>query len=93
MDKEKRKHQENVSREIKEQYHQAVSRLSGGLRDDAYESLVRLREMKLMIDCLPVWPFDAAMVRSFFGVYLLPITGFLASPFLRDLLAWLVRRL
>jgi hypothetical protein len=55
--------------------------LAGGpiTRDDE-ELIDRLRKIGLVIDELPVWPFDAGTLRRFLGAYVIPLIGAVAYP-------------
>jgi hypothetical protein len=48
------------------------------------EIVDRLRKMAVLVDDLPVWPFDTGTLKKFMAAYLTPVVAFLIG--LQDLI-------
>lgn len=55
--------------------------LQGGTITREDEELIdRLRKIGSVIDELPVWPFDASILRRFLTAYVIPLVGAVVYP-------------
>jgi hypothetical protein len=69
-----------VAARLRVELHRLRGKIPAGRITRKDEELIdRLRKMVAVIDELPVWPFDAAMLRRFKTAYLIPIVGALGS--------------
>lgn len=92
MLQEKRKYQALVEGKTRGEYQRAMNRLAErGVTEEVHKSLERLRDIRRLIDEVPVWPFDARSLRRFIVTYLIPIVAFLVSPVVHELMGRLFR--
>jgi hypothetical protein len=54
---------------------------SGVITREDEELIDRLRKIGAVIDELPVWPFDAGILRRFLTAYVIPLIGAMLYPF------------
>ena len=57
------------------------------------ELIDRLRKIGVVINDLPVWPFDLPTVRKFLTAYLAPVVGTFGFPLLKQFFQYVSRRL
>lgn len=88
----KRREQERVGHRLREEYLTVLGSVeAGGVAKEAMESLDRLRDLKRVVDGIPVWPYDAATRRRFLSAYASPVVVWLLGWFGPSLVASVLR--
>ena len=59
---------------------------SGAISKEDGELIERLRKIGAVIDELPVWPFDAGILRKFLTAYITPLLSAVGYPVLKIVL-------
>jgi hypothetical protein len=63
---------------------------AGPITKEDEELIDRLRKVGVMIDGLPVWPFDTGTLRKFLTAYIIPLVGAVGvKPLLSVAASWL----